>query len=124
MNLVNKKDEIIESQCVYSQFPESKFLIAVFDKVKDFYLEEFLEVIDSEIENIEDWYLSGIAKDSPGTYYVMDMIKVFYNLRTGEILLFNDSDIVSGGFAYSAFRAEDAIVIYTLNNNLKLKGLL
>jgi len=123
MNLI-KEGEVIETQCVYSKFPKSKFLIAVFDKVKDFYLEEFSEIMGAEVKDIDDWYFSGIAEDSPGTYYVMDMIKVFYNLKTGEIILFNDSDIVTGSFAYSALRAEDAIIIYTLNNNFKLKELL
>jgi len=113
------------SSSIYDKFPSANYLIAVFDKVVDYYIDEFKEVANErQLDSIDNWYLAGVAEDSPGSYYVMDMIKVFYNMKTGEIIKFNDHDIYSGGNAYTAFRAQDAIKILDYNENENLEDLI
>jgi len=120
--------EIVDVEIVYHQFPKTEALLAEIDSVSEYYQDEFEEVASEEqLKNIKDWSLYGIGVDSPGTYYVMDLVKVFMSKKTGEFIMFNDHDINSGGIAFTPFRSEDmkSISIYRDESQInQIKGLL
>jgi len=105
--------EVIDTHIVYEKFPKGELILALFNEAKE---EEEFESFDLDSEN---WYFGGIGINSTGSYYVMDMIKVFYNLKTGDILLFPDYDNVENSYAFTPFRAEDSIYIEVFQNTKK-----
>jgi hypothetical protein len=110
-------EEVIDVQVVHDKFPEGEVVVAIIDPIS-FYEDEFQETLEmNDLENIDktDWHVAGIGVDSSGTYYVMDMTKVFVNTKTGQTLPYPDFNIYSGGSAFEPVLAQDCEQIIALN---------
>jgi len=98
----------------YSKFPKAKFVLAVFDRVIDYYLDEFLELypeFEGKPDEISNWYSAGIGQDSQSTYYVMDFKMFYINIQTGQVLSDHDYNIHTGGAAFTAKQASDVMIM-------------
>jgi len=106
MNLFTNPREI-DASTKRSKFPNGAIVLAFIENAKHSE-DEFSEVASpDQIKDISNWYLSGIGLNSTGTYYVMDFVRVFVNIDTGECILVNDYNIDTGGLAFQPSRAED-----------------